>query len=406
MAHGTTGVPRDIARSPMPPRQLSESPGGPPRGLARLAGVVCGRWTKFVVVGIWLLIIVAASPFAGKLSGAEKNDASAYPPASAESTQKLNAEAAFQSKNFNPAVVVYVRTSGITAADLAKADADARHFATLAAVRGRVSTPAGDPGLTTYSAGPAANAADEVKVFNGIDSTLLYATLAVVIVLLLLIYRSPVLWLLPILCASVALTAAQAVISYLTVNGQTEGILVVLVIGASTDYALLLIARYREELRRHEDRHAAMAVAMRWAGNPCQCADRGRRDAVPDGRRGQRHLWPRPGRRDRHRGGRARHGHAAPGDSCDLRQVDLLVGQARLRQRGACQPRPVVACGRGPLAGSPSSVTAQSVLAKHFPAGAGVPEPGPRPADMVAKLTVPGGRGERYREARRLNWVA
>ncbi len=266
MAHGTTGVPRDIARSPMPPRQLSESPGGPPRGLARLAGVVCGRWTKFVVVGIWLLIIVAASPFAGKLTGAEKNDAAAYPPASAESTQKLNAEAAFQSKNFNPAVVVYVRTSGITAADLAKADADARHFATLAAVRGRVSTPAGDPGLTTYSAGPAANAADEVKVFNGIDSTLLYATLAVVIVLLLLIYRSPVLWLLPILCASVALTAAQAVISYLTVNGQAEGILVVLVIGASTDYALLLIARYREELRRHEDRHAAMAVAMRRAG--------------------------------------------------------------------------------------------------------------------------------------------
>jgi RND superfamily putative drug exporter len=101
---------------------------------------------------------------------------------------------------------------------------------------------------------------------------LLYATLAVVIVLLLLTYRSPVLWLLPILSAGVALTVAQAVIylltqhANLTVNGQSEGILVVLVIGASTDYALLLIARYREELRRHADRHEAMAVALHRAG--------------------------------------------------------------------------------------------------------------------------------------------
>ena len=93
-----------------------------------------------------------------------------------------------------------------------------------------------------------------------------------VIVLLLLTYRSPVLWLLPIMSAGVALTVAEAVIylltqhANLTVNGQSDGILVVLVIGASTDYALLLVARYREELRRHADRHQAMAVALRRAG--------------------------------------------------------------------------------------------------------------------------------------------
>ena len=120
--------------------------------------------------------------------------------------------------------------------------------------------------------GPAASAADSVKIFKGIDSTLLYATLGVVIVLLLLTYRSPILWLLPIISAGVSLIAAEAVIYLLVVheglvvNGQTAGILVVLVLGASTDYALLLIARYREELRRHEDRHEAMAVAMRRAG--------------------------------------------------------------------------------------------------------------------------------------------
>jgi uncharacterized membrane protein YdfJ with MMPL/SSD domain len=88
----------------------------------------------------------------------------------------------------------------------------------------------------------------------GIDTTLLYATLAVVIVLLVLTYRSPVLWLLPVVSAGVALTAAEAA-SYLltrhagrTVDGNSGGILVVLVLGAGTDYALLLVARYREEL--------------------------------------------------------------------------------------------------------------------------------------------------------------
>jgi RND superfamily putative drug exporter len=238
--------------------------------------------------------------------GAEKNDASAYLPASAESTQELNLQDKFVSKNLNPAVVVYVRPSGLTPADLRKAAADARAFAALPAVHGRVTGPVpsadhkametivgadlgynanisgfvnglqataarGDPGLGAHIAGPAASAADQVKIFKGIDSTLLYATLAVVVILLLLTYRSPVLWILPIVSAGVALTVAEAAIYLLTqhgltVNGQSAGILIVLVLGASTDYALLLVARYREELRRHTDRHEAMAVALRRAG--------------------------------------------------------------------------------------------------------------------------------------------
>jgi RND superfamily putative drug exporter len=108
-------------------------------------------------------------------------------------------------------------------------------------------------------------------VFKSIDGTLLYTTLAVVVVILLLTYRSPVLWLLPVVSAGVALFAAQAVVylladhAGLTVNSQSAAILTVLVFGASTDYALLLVARYREELRRHEDRHEAMAVALQRA---------------------------------------------------------------------------------------------------------------------------------------------
>src|SRR5204863_796356 len=93
-----------------------------------------------------------------------------------------------------------------------------------------------------------------------------------VIIILLLTYRSPILWLLPVISAGVALTTAQALIYLLakngglTVNAQSAGILTVLVFGAGTDYALLLVARYREELRRHEDRHEAMALALHRAG--------------------------------------------------------------------------------------------------------------------------------------------
>jgi len=313
VARGTTGAPRS---APGPDTGNARAPGsGDPgagadqarSGGSRLIAFVCGRRTKYIVVVFWILVVAALGGLAGKLQGAEKNDASAYLPSSAESTQELSEQNLFQSRNLNPALIVYVRDSGVTAADMAKAKTDARYFASLPAVNGRVAPPAvskdhkaietavgselgfnsdiggfistvkgeatkDNAGLSVYVGGPAASAADQIKIFKGIDTTLLYATLAVVIALLLLTYRSPVLWLLPILSAGVALTVAQAVIylltqhAHLTVNGQSEGILVVLVIGASTDYALLLIARYREELRRHADRHQAMAVALRRAG--------------------------------------------------------------------------------------------------------------------------------------------
>jgi len=129
-----------------------------------------------------------------------------------------------------------------------------------------------ESGLAMYVTGPAGVSADFGKAFEGIDSTLLYTAGAVVIVILLFTYRSPFLWLLPVISAGAALTAAQGVIyllaknADLTVNAQSQGILTVLVFGAGTDYALLLVARYREELRKHEDRHEAMAFALHRAG--------------------------------------------------------------------------------------------------------------------------------------------
>ena len=119
--------------------------------------------------------------------------------------------------------------------------------------------------------GPAGYSADASKAFEGINSTLLLATAALVFVLLVLIYRSPIFWILPLVAVLVAesvvrglgLLVAEAGI---VINGQTGGILLVLVFGAGTDYALLVTARYREELVRNEDPHRAMQIALRRVG--------------------------------------------------------------------------------------------------------------------------------------------
>src|SRR5262249_20452905 len=127
-------------------------------------------------------------------------------------------------------------------------------------------------GLVSHITGPLGNAADSNKVFKSIGGTLLYSAVAGVLAILLITYRSPVLWLLPVISSLVALFIAAAVIyllaahAGLTVNGLSVAILYVLVFGASTDYALLIVARYREELRRHDRRHPAMAEALRRAG--------------------------------------------------------------------------------------------------------------------------------------------
>lgn len=124
-------------------------------------------------------------------------------------------------------------------------------------------------GLTVQVTGPAAVEADLAAVFEGANTTLLAATATVVAVLLLVTYRSPVLWLLPLavvaLADRVAVVLATQVLALVGVpwDESTEGILSVLVFGAGTNYALLLVSRYRDELRLREDRHAAVRVARR-----------------------------------------------------------------------------------------------------------------------------------------------
>ncbi|MFF3939687.1 MMPL family transporter [Streptomyces phaeofaciens] len=280
------------------------------RGIAHL---VCGRRAKWLVLGLWLVLLFLTAPFAQKLTDAQDNDAASWLPGSAESTQVLEISKDFRPEQI-PAVVVYARDGGLTAQDRAAITEDAAQLKQLtdhgirgAETRGPVYDRQVDPraaqiyvpitmdekgweriapavdsirdvvgkggdGLAVHITGPGGTSADFSEAFEGIDSTLLLSAMTVVVVMLLITYRSPTLLVVPLLSVIAALFTAQSLIYFLaqhaglTVNGQSAGILTVLVFGAGTDYALLLVARYREELRRHEDRHEAMARALHRAG--------------------------------------------------------------------------------------------------------------------------------------------
>ncbi|MFI1703160.1 MMPL family transporter [Streptomyces griseoruber] len=281
------------------------------RTLASLASLPSGRVGKWVVLALWAVLLVPALMLAGRLGEVEQNDNSAWLPGDAESTRVVERVARFQPADTVPAIVVYDRPGGVTAADLAKARADAEAFRGVEGVEGTPQGPVPSEdgqalqtvvqvhkdrtgwegigkvvdaltevgegkkedtgGLGFHVTGPAGQAADSIKAFGG-GGGLTAITASVVVLILLLTYRSPVLPLLPLLTAGGALVTSEAVIyglarnAGLTVNKQTGFVLTVLVFGAATDYALLLISRYREELRRHEDRHEAMERALRRSG--------------------------------------------------------------------------------------------------------------------------------------------
>jgi putative drug exporter of the RND superfamily len=285
----------------------------------QIAGRLTGPVTKWIVVAFSLLLAAGMGYFSSKLASVQENQASSWLPASAESTKVLEELSTTVDPNDIPTLVVYHRSSGLTKADFAAMDEQAREIARIDGVTddgvlspnaakaleqqgkpvpplvsddGEVAylyltfnfgsngwnniPPAADKirdiaqidGVEVHLAGFGGQAADSAEAFEGIDTTLIGITLLVVIVILLLTYRSPVLWMLPIICVLVANVISTGVVyllakyADLTVNGQSQAILSILVIGAGTDYALLLVARYREELRRHKDRHEAMAFAL------------------------------------------------------------------------------------------------------------------------------------------------
>jgi RND superfamily putative drug exporter len=268
---------------------------------ATLFTLPSGRVAKWVVVALWAVAVALVAPSGGKLVGSLKNDAAAWLPRSAESTRVLDLQRQFPGSNVSPAVVVYHRegvrdqaalatrsyvASTRTPAAAVVASRDGKALLVVVPVKGDLQGPQyvpvikdvrktvgeGGGGLDVKVTGPSASLADLIDVFSGLDSRILLLTVSVVALLLLLIYRSPVLWLVPLLAVALTSQVATGAVYWLiqatsmTVNFGAYAILTVLVFGAGTDYALLVIARYREELRRHRDKHDAMAAALRGAG--------------------------------------------------------------------------------------------------------------------------------------------
>lgn len=265
------------------------------------------RAVPWLVLGLWIAVLVIASPFASKLADVQRDRAIDYLPASADSTQVAKIQDRLPGGEATELVVVYHRDGGLTAADKATAadqlDRIASAHRLTAEPRGIPSQDGttlmypvastepgqdekardelvnsvrdiahGDGGLGVDVGGAGALATDASEVYNSLDGPLLYTTAGVVALLLILIYRSPFLWLVPLAVAGMADYLSMGVAYGLnqgfgtSVSGQSSGIMTILVFGAGTDYALLLVSRYREELRRIERPYDAMIAALKGCG--------------------------------------------------------------------------------------------------------------------------------------------
>ncbi|KQS66776.1 MMPL family transporter [Modestobacter sp. Leaf380] len=287
------------------------------------------RWLlPAVLLLAWLALSAVAGPYSGKLSEVQSNSQSDFLPSEAESQRVAELSAGFSDSEAFPAFVLLESDTPLTPAQLtdfadfaasvpdievpvagAPAErvgefllpgdipvvpsedglavlalltfdtdqvletlADGQNPVVAAVEQLRTVVP--DLGGEVFLAGPAATTADLVSAFGGIDGTLLLVAGIAVLVILLVVYRSPVLPFFVLLTAGFALTTASLVVYLLadadvvTLDGQGQGILSILVVGAATDYSLLLVARYREELRRHDDRYTAMRRAWRQTLEP------------------------------------------------------------------------------------------------------------------------------------------
>jgi putative drug exporter of the RND superfamily len=283
-----------------------------------LASFVAGRRTKWVVLGIWIVLFAALSPVGAKLTDETQDDTTSFLPESAESTDVVKTlDEEFPSGETTLGLIVYQRDGGLTDSDQRTIAAQAQELDDLSDEELPLTQPPtvpfapGSPpelvapdeslaytvltvptnfedsadwgenvrdvtgeesdGMRILLSGDLGFSTDAEEVFADFDLKLLLATVALVLFLLGAIYRAVLVALTPILVVFFAYTVATAFIylyakSGATVSSNGTGILIVLMFGVGTDYCLLLVSRYREELRRFEDKHDAMGRAVRRTG--------------------------------------------------------------------------------------------------------------------------------------------
>ncbi|WP_233712599.1 MMPL family transporter [Kribbella turkmenica] len=317
-----------------PTQQTTDDAGLDPSGIDRGArrGRNGGRWAWragiAAVLIAWLVLGSLGGPTVGRLSEVQENDNADFLPKQAESTLVSNEAAKFVDSNALPYFVLIQREAGITPADLAEANEflakvpaldlgngstigdylaapartvipsedrkallltveldgdrvdDVVHegetvlYAAAAVMRTEIRQDLTPAGLQVYVTGPGGVFADFVVAFGGIDGILLGVALAVVFVILLIVYRSPILPIAVLLTAVLGLALAALVVyplaenGVLELNGQSQGILFILVVGAATDYSLLLVSRYKEELHDYTSKYDAMRIAWRASIEP------------------------------------------------------------------------------------------------------------------------------------------
>ena len=291
----------------------------------RLAAVAAGRRSKWVVVVLWLLAAAVCQPIGAKLTDETTDDTESFLPESAESTEVVRIlDDEFETGETTNGIIVYRRKGGLTAEDrqkilddaeklqiardgaepevpltedpqvpfqpdsppgLVSKDGDVAYtYLTIPtaddfdvqgerglAARDIIEEEPGPPGLEVLLTGDLGFGADAHEVFDSIDAKLLFATVLLVLVLLGAIYRAVMVALSPLIVVFFAYTVATAFIYALAKGGETVSsnsttILVVLMFGVGTDYCLLLVSRYREELHRLQDKHEAMRQALSRSG--------------------------------------------------------------------------------------------------------------------------------------------
>ncbi len=276
------------------------------------------RRGKWVVLLTWIVVAGAIISMSPMLSDISTNDRLRFLPADAESTRAAEMVRDAYPQSTTPAIVVFRADGGLTDAALQRAQSVYESIAAMASepdsnVAGVVSifnlpqtrdqlvssdnstmmmivpitgsptddafgeridalrdaAKQADGEVQVKVSGPAGLIADLVAVFSEVDLFLLLVTASLVLVLLILIYRSPVVAVVPLLIVGIVFQLAGAVAALILravdvpVDGQTSGIMTVILFGAGTDYYLFIASRYREELRRHEDKHVAMRATMR-----------------------------------------------------------------------------------------------------------------------------------------------
>ena len=270
------------------------------------------RWVRIflpaVLILAWLTGAAVGGPYFGKVDEVSSNDQTTFLPESAEATQVQELQDEFTDSNAIPAIALFESDEELSEEQLSAIDDVLETVVDLDGVEDDVSPPIpsedgvavqafvpidsdadtadvvsvlsdelsdGAPdGVTVYVTGPAGFTADLSQAFAGIDGLLLVVALAAVFIILIFVYRS---FLLPIavlstslfaLCVSLLVVWWLAKWEIVLLSGQTQGILFILVIGAATDYSLLLVARYREELRDTRDKWAATMGAIKGSIEP------------------------------------------------------------------------------------------------------------------------------------------